>query len=195
MCLICRFQVIIPKVELIVSNYIILFINLTNVYGKWFLKNDTSLGVTLYRHFLIHSNCNFFSVSQICFTHCQLFQETLILLSIQVTLAGRSIWLILFLLSVFNFGWIGSKAAQELSAELNKTVLKNCKSFEIHRYQRAKPIIIDPGLYSLRKSDVFWMSEQRRVPSAYRLFTGEEYYFCCLFTLSEFLCLFFPTPT
>ncbi|KAG6662454.1 beta-glucuronosyltransferase GlcAT14B-like [Carya illinoinensis] len=42
-------------------------------------------------------------------------------------------------------------------------------------YQRAKPIIIDPGLYSLRKSDVFWMSEQRRVPSAYRLFTGSAW--------------------
>ncbi|XP_041005130.1 beta-glucuronosyltransferase GlcAT14B-like [Juglans microcarpa x Juglans regia] len=42
-------------------------------------------------------------------------------------------------------------------------------------YQRAKPVIIDPGLYSLRKSDVFWMSEQRRVPTAYRLFTGSAW--------------------
>ncbi|GAA0160680.1 glycosyltransferase [Lithospermum erythrorhizon] len=38
---------------------------------------------------------------------------------------------------------------------------------------RAKPIIIDPGLYSLKKSDVFWVTEKRRVPTAYKLFTGE----------------------
>ncbi|KAF3950496.1 hypothetical protein ACB098_01G307300 [Castanea mollissima] len=42
-------------------------------------------------------------------------------------------------------------------------------------YQRAKPVIIDPGLYSLHKSDVFWVSEQRSVPSAYRLFTGSAW--------------------
>ncbi|CAN1216786.1 Beta-glucuronosyltransferase GlcAT14B [Linum perenne] len=37
--------------------------------------------------------------------------------------------------------------------------------------QRARPVIIDPGLYSLQKSDVFWVTEKRSVPSAYRLFT------------------------
>ncbi|XP_030954555.1 beta-glucuronosyltransferase GlcAT14B-like [Quercus lobata] len=42
-------------------------------------------------------------------------------------------------------------------------------------YQRAKPVIVDPGLYSLHKSDVFWVSEQRSVPSAYRLFTGSAW--------------------
>lgn len=42
-------------------------------------------------------------------------------------------------------------------------------------YQRAKPVIIDPGLYRLHKSDVFWVSEQRSVPSAYRLFTGSAW--------------------
>ncbi|KAK7857939.1 beta-glucuronosyltransferase glcat14c [Quercus suber] len=43
-----------------------------------------------------------------------------------------------------------------------------CKFIEIHRYQRTKPVIIDPGLYSLHKSDVFWASEQRSVPRNYR---------------------------
>ncbi|GLT65708.1 hypothetical protein SLA2020_381220 [Shorea laevis] len=42
-------------------------------------------------------------------------------------------------------------------------------------YQRAKPVIIDPGFYSLHKSDVFWVSEQRSVPTAYRLFTGSAW--------------------
>lgn len=40
------------------------------------------------------------------------------------------------------------------------------------RHQRAKPVIIDPGLYSLKKSDVFWVSQKRSVPTAYKLFTG-----------------------
>ncbi|KAG5564489.1 hypothetical protein RHGRI_000613 [Rhododendron griersonianum] len=41
--------------------------------------------------------------------------------------------------------------------------------------QRARPVIIDPGLYSLEKSDVFWVSEKRSVPSAYKLFTGSAW--------------------
>ncbi|KAE8687900.1 Slow growth 1-like protein [Hibiscus syriacus] len=42
-------------------------------------------------------------------------------------------------------------------------------------YQRAKPVIIDPGLYSRKKLDVFWASEKRSVPTAYRLFTGSAW--------------------
>lgn len=42
-------------------------------------------------------------------------------------------------------------------------------------YQRAKPVIIDPGLYSSHKSDVFWVTEKRSVPTAYRLFTGSAW--------------------
>ncbi|XP_059637977.1 beta-glucuronosyltransferase GlcAT14B-like [Cornus florida] len=42
-------------------------------------------------------------------------------------------------------------------------------------FQRAKPVIIDPGLYSSRKSDVFWVSEKRSVPTAYKLFTGSAW--------------------
>lgn len=42
-------------------------------------------------------------------------------------------------------------------------------------FQRAKPVIIDPGLYSLQKSDVFWVSEKRSVPTAFKLFTGSAW--------------------
>ncbi|MBA0766789.1 hypothetical protein Gotri_015795 [Gossypium trilobum] len=38
-------------------------------------------------------------------------------------------------------------------------------------FQRAKPIIIDPGLYSMRKADVFWVTQKRSVPTAFKLFT------------------------
>nr|XP_010914871.2 beta-glucuronosyltransferase GlcAT14B [Elaeis guineensis] len=42
-------------------------------------------------------------------------------------------------------------------------------------YQRAKPVIIDPGLYKLQKSDVFWITEKRSVPTAFKLFTGSAW--------------------
>ncbi|KAH7572392.1 hypothetical protein ACOSP7_015540 [Xanthoceras sorbifolium] len=42
-------------------------------------------------------------------------------------------------------------------------------------HQRAKPVIIDPGLYSVQKSDVFWVPEKRSVPTAYKLFTGSAW--------------------
>lgn len=54
----------------------------------------------------------------------------------------------------------------------------------LSRYQRAKPVIIDPGLYSLHKSDVFWITEKRSVATAYKLFTGE----CSEWFLFALLC-------
>ncbi|KAF7845511.1 beta-glucuronosyltransferase GlcAT14C-like [Senna tora] len=42
-------------------------------------------------------------------------------------------------------------------------------------YQRARPIIIDPGLYNSKKSGVFWAKEKRSVPSSFKLFTGSAW--------------------
>ncbi|CAA7403173.1 unnamed protein product [Spirodela intermedia] len=42
-------------------------------------------------------------------------------------------------------------------------------------FHRAKPIIIDPGLHSSQKSDVFWVTERRTLPSAFKLFTGSAW--------------------
>ncbi|KAK9697817.1 hypothetical protein RND81_08G063200 [Saponaria officinalis] len=42
-------------------------------------------------------------------------------------------------------------------------------------FQRARPVIIDPGLYSSQKSDVFWVPEQRSIPTAFKLFTGSAW--------------------
>ncbi|KAL9233787.1 hypothetical protein vseg_008737 [Gypsophila vaccaria] len=41
--------------------------------------------------------------------------------------------------------------------------------------QRAKPIIIDPGLYQTKKADVFWVTQRRSVPTAFKLFTGSAW--------------------
>ncbi|KAG8366845.1 hypothetical protein BUALT_Bualt16G0010200 [Buddleja alternifolia] len=42
-------------------------------------------------------------------------------------------------------------------------------------FQRAKPVIIDPGLYMTKKADVFWITQRRSVPTAFKLFTGSAW--------------------
>ncbi|CAI9088671.1 OLC1v1023073C1 [Oldenlandia corymbosa var. corymbosa] len=40
---------------------------------------------------------------------------------------------------------------------------------------RAMPLIVDPGLYQNTKSDIFWVSPKRPLPTAFRLFTGSAW--------------------
>ncbi|XP_068668112.1 beta-glucuronosyltransferase GlcAT14C-like [Aristolochia californica] len=42
-------------------------------------------------------------------------------------------------------------------------------------YQRARPIILDPGLYDTKKSGVFWTKEKRSMPASFKLFTGSAW--------------------
>ncbi|XP_023741152.1 beta-glucuronosyltransferase GlcAT14C [Lactuca sativa] len=42
-------------------------------------------------------------------------------------------------------------------------------------FQRARPIIIDPGLYHSKKSGVFWAKEKRSMPSSFKLFMGSSW--------------------
>ncbi|TKY50344.1 Xylosyltransferase 1 [Spatholobus suberectus] len=41
--------------------------------------------------------------------------------------------------------------------------------------QRARPIIVDPGLYMNKKQDVFWVTQRRSRPTAFKLFTGSAW--------------------
>ncbi|KAJ1393259.1 Glycosyl transferase, family 14 [Sesbania bispinosa] len=41
--------------------------------------------------------------------------------------------------------------------------------------KRGKPIIIDPGLYSHKKSDIWWVIKQRSLPTAFKLYTGSAW--------------------
>lgn len=43
--------------------------------------------------------------------------------------------------------------------------------------KRGKPIIIDPGLHSLNKSEIWWVIKQRSLPTAFKLFTGSAWTF------------------
>ncbi|CAI9754864.1 unnamed protein product [Fraxinus pennsylvanica] len=41
--------------------------------------------------------------------------------------------------------------------------------------QRAKPIIVDPGLYLSKKSEIAWTSQRRSIPTSFKLFTGSAW--------------------
>ncbi|KAL8489055.1 hypothetical protein ACS0TY_025096 [Phlomoides rotata] len=41
--------------------------------------------------------------------------------------------------------------------------------------KRGKPIIIDPGLYSANKSEIWWVVKQRSLPTAFKLYTGSAW--------------------
>ncbi|KAJ1282131.1 hypothetical protein BS78_03G026800 [Paspalum vaginatum] len=41
--------------------------------------------------------------------------------------------------------------------------------------QRARPLIVDPGLYGSKKQDIFWASQKRELPTAFKLFTGSAW--------------------
>eukprot|EP00249_Psilotum_nudum_P018014 c26598_g1_i2 orf=395-1207(+) len=42
-------------------------------------------------------------------------------------------------------------------------------------FQRARPMIVDPGLYLSKKSDIFWVTERRPLPTSFKLFTGSAW--------------------
>ncbi|XP_065862092.1 beta-glucuronosyltransferase GlcAT14B-like [Euphorbia lathyris] len=41
--------------------------------------------------------------------------------------------------------------------------------------KRAMPLIIDPGLYSAKKTEIYWATPRRALPSAFKLFTGSAW--------------------
>lgn len=41
--------------------------------------------------------------------------------------------------------------------------------------KRAMPLMVDPGLYKSTKSDIFWVTPRRALPTAFKLFTGSAW--------------------
>ncbi|XP_073018395.1 beta-glucuronosyltransferase GlcAT14A [Primulina eburnea] len=41
--------------------------------------------------------------------------------------------------------------------------------------KRGKPIIMDPGLHSVNKSEIWWVIKQRSLPTAFKLYTGSAW--------------------
>ncbi|KAK4420367.1 Beta-glucuronosyltransferase GlcAT14A [Sesamum alatum] len=61
----------------------------------------------------------------------------------------------------------------DLKRELNFVEHTSCLGWKAA--QRAMPLIIDPGLYQTTKSDVFWVTPKRNLPTAFKLFTGSAW--------------------
>lgn len=58
----------------------------------------------------------------------------------------------------------------------------------LYRSRRLRPIIVDPGLYLSEKTGMFYASQKRDLPNAFRLFTGVSLYYMlskCLSTFSH----------
>nr|AAK32748.1 AT3g03690/T12J13_3 [Arabidopsis thaliana] len=68
-----------------------------------------------------------------------------------------------------------SDAFSELPRDLN--FIQHTSRLGWKMNKRGKPIIIDPGLYSLNKSEIWWVSNQRSLPTSFKLFTGSAWTF------------------
>lgn len=53
--------------------------------------------------------------------------------------------------------------------------LEHTTNLGFKEFQRARPIIVDPGLYHSTKSGVFYAKEKRSMPSSFKLFTGSPW--------------------
>ncbi|CAN6483580.1 unnamed protein product [Victoria cruziana] len=42
-------------------------------------------------------------------------------------------------------------------------------------FRRARPLVVDPALYLLHKTDLFWVTQKRDSPTAFKLFTGSAW--------------------
>ncbi|KAA8516922.1 hypothetical protein F0562_017260 [Nyssa sinensis] len=86
---------------------------------------------------------------------------------------SRRRWLILCPVSLFsanNPRWYGLiYAFSALPRDLN--FIQHSSHLGWKQNKRGKPIIIDPGLHSLDKSEIWWVIKQRTLPTAFKLYT------------------------
>lgn len=53
--------------------------------------------------------------------------------------------------------------------------MEHTSSIGWKEHERARPIIIDPGLYQSNKTGVFWAREKRSIPASFKLFAGSPW--------------------
>jgi len=73
--------------------------------------------------------------------------------------------------------WAGKRKhslSLSLSPPLNLNLfpVSDLISDVVFREKRAMPLIVDPGLYSTAKADIYGATPQRSLPTAFKLFTG-----------------------
>ncbi|KAG0450774.1 hypothetical protein HPP92_026575 [Vanilla planifolia] len=57
----------------------------------------------------------------------------------------------------------------------NLNFIEHSSNIGWKEHQRARPIIVDPGLYGFDKADVFWIKDKRSMPSSFKLFIGSSW--------------------
>ncbi|CAD5184088.1 beta-glucuronosyltransferase GlcAT14B-like [Musa acuminata AAA Group] len=53
--------------------------------------------------------------------------------------------------------------------------IKHTSDIGWREYERARPIIVDPGFYKPSRTDIFWAKEKRSMPSAFKIFAGSSW--------------------
>ncbi|WOL06924.1 beta-glucuronosyltransferase GlcAT14B [Canna indica] len=53
--------------------------------------------------------------------------------------------------------------------------IKHTSDIGWREHERARPIIVDPGFYKPKRTDVFWAKERRSIPSAFKIFAGSSW--------------------
>ncbi|WOL08434.1 beta-glucuronosyltransferase GlcAT14B [Canna indica] len=52
--------------------------------------------------------------------------------------------------------------------------IKHTSDIGWREYERARPIVVDPGFHRSSKTEVFWAKEKRSMPSAFKIFAGSS---------------------
>ncbi|CAI9099359.1 OLC1v1036166C1 [Oldenlandia corymbosa var. corymbosa] len=104
------------------------------------------------------------------------------------TMLATTLHAISMLLRIANWDWFINLSASDyplvtqddliyafanVSRDLN--FIQHTSRLGWKRSKRGKPIIIDPGLHSRNKSDIWWVIKQRNLPTAFKLFTGSAW--------------------
>ncbi|XLR53238.1 hypothetical protein HN51_021460, partial [Arachis hypogaea] len=61
-----------------------------------------------------------------------------------------------------------------LEVDRNLNFIEHTSRLRWKEKKRAMPLIVDPGLYQSNKSEVFWVTPNRNLPTSFRLFTDIE---------------------
>ncbi|XP_013644855.2 beta-glucuronosyltransferase GlcAT14A [Brassica napus] len=61
------------------------------------------------------------------------------------------------------------------SLDRNLNFIEHTSELGWKEEKRAMPVMIDPGLYLLNKSDIYWVTPRRSLPTAFKLFTGSAW--------------------
>ncbi|XP_021888708.1 beta-glucuronosyltransferase GlcAT14A isoform X2 [Carica papaya] len=93
------------------------------------------------------------------------------------TMLATTLHAISMLLRCCNWDWFINLSASDypLLTQDDLNFIQHSSRLGWKLNKRGKPIIIDPGLYSKNKSDIWWVIKERSLPTAFKLYTGSAW--------------------